>query len=242
MQTQHPFRRLLLKLSGETLQGETPFGIDSKALQTVVQGIKQLIDDGHEIAIVIGAGNIFRGMQLHAKGIPQSPADQMGMLGTIINGIALQQALEAAGLPAHLMSALSCPQVAENYSWQRARELLNHHKILIFVGGTGNPYFTTDSAAALRGLEIGADCLLKATQVDGIYSSDPRLHSDAKRFETISYHDILNQRLGIMDLTAIALCQRHHLPILVFHRRLLAQKQLVSALVQQHLGTLVQGD
>jgi uridylate kinase len=233
-----PYKRILLKLSGETLMGSQPFGIDSNACKKIAQTIKEMQDAGLQLAIVIGGGNIFRGISLNELGVERSSADQMGMLGTLINGIALQQALSHVNCRAMVMSALECPKVAETYNWHKALEALNSNTVLIFVGGTGNPYFTTDTAAAMRASEIHADIFLKATKVDGIYDKDPLKHSDAIKYKTITYSQILADKLGIMDSTATALCRSNHIPILVFNMNLLG-KEPIQNILSQHQGTIV---
>jgi uridylate kinase len=186
-----PYKRILLKLSGEMLTQGQPFGINGTACQELAHSIKNLQDSGLEIGIVIGGGNIFRGTNLEAIGIARSPADQMGMLATLINGIALQEALQSTGCKAKILTALDCPKVAEAYTWRAAMQALNEKQVVIFVGGTGNPFFTTDTAAALRASEIKADALLKATKVDGIYSKDPLKYSDAVKYSSLSYSEML---------------------------------------------------
>lgn len=226
-----PYKRLLLKLSGEILMGAKGFGIDSEACVNVARAILDLYKLGFEIGIVIGGGNFYRGVNFAKFGIARTPADHIGMLATLMNGIALQQALIAAGCPTTVMSALECPKVVESYRWDRAKDLLAEKKCLIFVGGTGNPYFTTDSAAALRASEMGVDLLLKATKVDGIYSQDPMHYPDAVQYREISYSQILAEKLGVMDATAIALCQRNAIPILVFNMKLLFENQQMIKLL-----------
>lgn len=218
-----------------------PFGINPHACQSLANNIKTLHDTGIEIGIVIGGGNIFRGNNLHAIGIERSPADHMGMLATLINGIALQEALQTAGCPAIVLSALECPKVAESYTWRAATDALENGKVAIFVGGTGNPYFATDTAAALRASEIQADVLLKATKVDGVYSQDPLKHLDAVKYSTLSYSQMLNEKLEIMDATAVALCRSNNIPILVFNMQKL-KDHAADILTQRHLGTFISGE
>lgn len=238
-----PYHRILLKLSGEMLLDDQAYGINLKACQALAASIKTLHDAKLEIGIVIGGGNIFRGIHFKEMKIARSPADQMGMLATLINGIALQQALENVGCPAKVLTALDCPKVAESYSWHRALDYLSNGNVLIFVGGTGNPYFTTDTAAALRASEIQADVLLKATKVDGIYDKDPLKFKDAKKYNHLSYSQALAEKLEIMDATSIALCRSNKIPILVFHMQLLKNNTLKDALIRQTTnGTLVSGD
>lgn len=231
------YKRILLKLSGEALMGKEPYGISQEACLQISEGIKDLVDQGMQIGIVIGAGNIFRGLKGDKLGIKRTPADQMGMLATIMNGIALGQSLEAVGVENIIMSAIDCQSIAEPYSWRGALHHLAHNRVVIFVGGTGSPYFTTDTAAALRASEIQAEILLKATKVDGIYSKDPLKYPDAIRYETLSYSEVLAQKLDVMDATAIALCMSNQIPIFVFN--MWATKKLSEALQNKNLGTLV---
>lgn len=238
MTSRLPYKRVLLKLSGETLRGSQPFGISAEACHEISQAIKGMQDAGLQVAIVIGGGNIFRGINLNELGMQRTPADQMGMLATLMNGIALQQALGFIGCQARVMSALECPKVAEPYNWYHALEALKENSVLIFVGGTGNPYFTTDTAAALRASEIHADVLLKATKVDGIYNKDPLKHPDAVKYDKMSYSQVLAEKLGIMDATAAALCMSSKVPILVFNMKLLGKEPIGNILSGKH-GTLV---
>lgn len=212
------YKRVLLKLSGEILLNSQLQGINLQACQALAASIGSLRSMGIDVGMVIGGGNLFRGIDVQAMGIKRTPADQIGMLATLINGTALQQILEGCGCRVKVLSALECPKIAETYTWQRALELLASGYSVIFVGGTGNPYFTTDTAAAMRGSEIGADLLLKATKVDGIYNKDPIKHSDAVKYSTIHYSQILTEKLEVMDATSIALCRSNYLPILVFKR------------------------
>lgn len=235
-------KRVLLKISGELLMGSQPFGIDPQACLTIAQSIKELRDSSVDVGIVVGGGNIFRGISLNALGVARTPADQMGMLATLMNGVALQQALEKIHCPAKVLSALECPRVAESYNWNLAKEYLSQRKVLIFVGGTGNPYFTTDSAAAMRACEIQADIFLKATKVDGIYNKDPIKHPEAVKYDKITYAQFLAEKLEVMDATAVALCQSNRLPILVFNMRLITEHKLIDVLHHQGQGTLVKGE
>lgn len=237
-----PYRRILLKLSGEMLANAQSQAIDAHACHNLAASIKTLHATGVDIGLVIGGGNLFRGMNFQAMGIRRTPADQIGMLATIINGIALQQALESCHCPAHVLSAIECPKMVESYTWRRAQELLGLGHVVIFSGGTGNPYFTTDTAAALRASEINADILLKATKVDGIYNKDPLKYSDAIKYETISYSQILAEKLEIMDATSIALCRSNHIPILVFNMEYVRQGQAHEVLKNPRIGTLVSGE
>lgn len=235
-----PYKRLLLKLSGEMLLGPgQSFGIDSKGCEYLASIVNEIHLHGYELAIVIGGGNIFRGIHLNESGIERTPADQMGMLATLMNGIALQQALQAINCKAKVMSALECPKVAETYNWRHALEALDAQEVLIFVGGTGSPYFTTDTAAALRASEIKADILLKATKVDGVYSDDPKTHPEAKRYQEISYTKFLSEKLKVMDATAIALCMTNKIPVLVFNMEQLGKHSVANLLQDRTKATLI---
>jgi uridylate kinase len=238
---QIPYKRVLLKLSGETLLADQTFGIHQKACLEVAHYIQKIQQIGLEVAIVIGGGNIFRGIDLRATGIPRTPADHMGMLATLLNGLAIQQSLISMGAQACVMSALECPSVAETYNWSKALKYLADGTILIFVGGTGNPYFTTDTAAALRASEIHADILLKATKVDGIYNKDPLQYFDAIKYEKISYSQMLAEKLKVMDATAIALCRSSQIPIFVFNMQRLIDEDIEKLLTNLSHGTLVEG-
>jgi uridylate kinase len=209
------YKRVLLKLSGEALMGEDGFGIDPDAAKRLAEKVKIFHDMGVQTACVIGGGNIFRG--LNAKGIERANADYMGMLATVINAVALQGALEGIGLDTRVQTAISMPQVAEPFIRRKAVRHLEKGRIVIFAAGTGNPYFTTDTASALRANEIQAEALLKATKVDGIYSADPHKDPNAKRYERISYDECLEQRLGVMDSTAFSMCRDNSIPIVVFN-------------------------
>lgn len=234
------YKRILLKLSGESLMGGQSFGVDPEACYRIASQVKELCLLGVQVGVVIGGGNIFRGAHATKLCMERTPADHMGMLATIINGISLQQAFERIGCESRIMSAIACDVMAESYSWKNALKYLEKGIVLIFVGGTGNPYFTTDSAAALRALEIQAEIVLKATKVDGIYNKDPMKHSDAKRFERISYNEVLSSQLQVMDATAIALCRENKIPIRVFN--LFADQALVKAVCDDTVGTLVHGE
>ena len=236
-----PYRRILLKLSGETLRGNEPFGIHQEACLQLARNLALFHQAGIQLGIVIGGGNIFRGLDLRLTGMPRTPADHMGMLATLLNGIAIQQALMALGVPVCLMSALECPQVAESYNWTRALRYLEEGHLVIFVGGTGNPYFTTDSAAALRASEIEADVLMKATKVNGIYDKDPFKYPDATKYETLSYSQVLAEKLQVMDATAIALCRSNQIPIFVFNMHRLSEEPLEEVLTCLERGTWVSG-
>jgi len=210
------FRRVLLKLSGEALSGEQGFGIATETLEHVCREIASVVALGVEIAIVIGGGNFFRGVKAQESGIDRAAADYMGMLATVINAIAMQQALQKRDIEARVQSAIPISPVSEPYVRDRAIKHLRNGRVVIFASGTGNPFFTTDTAASLRAVEIGAEVLMKATQVDGIYTADPKTNPDAVRYRHISYSEALRNQLGVMDATAFALCQEHNLPLRVF--------------------------
>ncbi|WP_298542784.1 UMP kinase [uncultured Aquimarina sp.] len=210
------YNRILLKLSGEALMGERQYGIDPKRLAEYANEIKQITNKGVEVAIVIGGGNIFRGVAGASKGMDRVQADHMGMLATVINGLALQSALEDADIPTRLQSAIKINEVAEPFIKRRAIRHLEKGRVVIFGGGTGNPYFTTDSAAVLRAIEINADVILKGTRVDGIYTADPEKDSQATKFDFITFDDVLRKGLKVMDTTAFTLSQENELPIIVF--------------------------
>ncbi len=210
------YKRILLKLSGEALMGDRQYGIDPKRLAEYAQEIKQITDRGVEVAVVIGGGNIFRGVAGASKGMDRVQGDHMGMLATVINGLALQSALEDYEIPTRLQSAVKINEVAEPFIRRRALRHLEKGRVVIFGGGTGNPYFTTDSAAVLRAIEINADVILKGTRVDGIYTSDPEKNADATKFDFISFDDVLSKGLKVMDTTAFTLSQENELPIIVF--------------------------
>ena len=210
------YRRVLLKLSGEALMGEQSFGIDPAVPQRLAEEIKPVCDAGVQVAIVVGGGNIFRGIQGAAAGMDRAQGDNVGMLATVINSLSLQDCFERNGMDCRVMSAIEMRQIAEPYIRRRAIRHLEKGRITIYAAGTGNPYFTTDTAAALRACEVGAEVLMKATNVDGIYDSDPRTNPEAKRFDTITYREVLNRDLKVMDATATALCHDNHMPIMVF--------------------------
>lgn len=231
-------RRVLLKISGETLLGSMSHGINGEALQKICERIVALHRRGCHIALVVGGGNIFRGIQSQsALRLERTPADHMGMLATMINGIAVSETLNAMGSSTTLMSSLDCPDIAERFQWHRALNLFDKGEILLFSGGTGHPYFTTDTAAALRGCELGVDILLKATlHVDGIYDRDPRLDPQAKKYARISYTELIEKKLGAMDLTAVTMCMGNKIPIRVFNLK----ESFEDALCEdKRIGTLV---
>ncbi len=215
--TEARYKRVLLKLSGESLAGEARFGIDPDRLRIVAGEIRDVVGLGVGVGIVIGGGNIFRGFQANADGMDRVTADHMGMLATVINALALQDTLERAGILTRVLSAIKMDQVAEPYIRRRAVRHLEKGRVVILAAGTGNPYFTTDTAAVLRGIEIGAEVIVKGTQVDGVYDADPKKHPAASRFQRLSYLDVLNRGLKVMDSTAISLCMDNRLPIVVFN-------------------------
>jgi len=210
------YRRVLLKLSGEALMGDRTHGIDPVVVGRILEEIRAAVQRGVQLAVVIGGGNIFRGIAGAAQGMDRAGADDMGMLATVINALALRDAFERAGFAATVLSAVNIDRMVEPFDRRRARRHLAAGRVIIFAAGTGNPFFTTDTAASLRALEIGADVMLKATKVDGIYDKDPVKHADAIRYDEVSYDEALAKRLGVMDATAIALCRDHDLPVRVF--------------------------
>lgn len=234
------YRRVLLKLSGEALLGDAPFGIDPEVLKSVAQEISILHREGVEIAIVIGGGNIFRGLNSSAYGLPRVPADHMGMLATMINSIALGEALNNMGAEARVMSAIDMNKVAEPYIRARAMAHLDKNRIVVLGAGTGNPYFSTDTAAALRAMETQAEVLLKATKVDGVYDSDPEKNPDARPYGRLTYHEVLEKNLKVMDLTAVSLAMGQELPIVVFNLR--RQGNIRKVLYGERVGTIIAGE
>lgn len=233
------YNRILLKLSGESLMGNQGFGIDAKMLQHYAEQVKELVDMGVQVAIVIGGGNIFRGLQAERSGIERVQGDYMGMLATVINGMALQSALENNDVYSRLVSALTINQVAEPYIRRRAIRHLEKGRVVIFSAGTGSPYFTTDSAAALRANEIGADVILKGTRVDGVYTADPEKDPLATRFDEITFAKVIAQGLNVMDMTAFTLCQENDIPIIVFDIN--DASNLRRIVLGERIGTLVTG-
>ncbi len=231
------YKRVILKLSGEALQGRTGYGINTVVTDSIAQQIKQVHEMKVQIAVVIGGGNIFRGQKAAQNGMDRSTADYMGMLATVINGMALQDALEKIGVFTRIQTAIEMRQLAEPYIRRRAIRHLEKSRVVIFVGGTGNPYFTTDTTAVLRAAEIGADVILKATKVDGVYSADPLKDKNAKRFKHLSYIDVLKKRLKVMDATAISLCMDNNLPVIVFD---LFQKGNIKKVISgENIGTII---
>ena len=233
----YQYKRVLLKLSGEALMGEGRYGIDPEVTERLAHQIKQLHEDGVEVGIVVGGGNIFRGLAGSAKGMDRAQADYMGMLATVMNALALQDAFERVDAPCRVMSAIQMNEVCEPYIRRRAINHLEKGDIVIFAAGSGNPYFTTDTAAALRACEIGAECLLKATKVDGIYDKDPVAHDDAIRFDRITHHEVLVRGLQVMDTTAAALCQDNRMPIIVLNIE--GEDNIKRALKGEPVGTVV---
>jgi uridylate kinase len=232
-----PYKKILLKLSGEALAGEAGYGIDTDVLKILASEIKEIREQGVQIAIVIGGGNIFRGLQGATKGMDRASADYMGMLATVLNCLALQDALEQEDVHTRVQSAIEMQQLAEPYIRRRAIRHLEKDRVVIFGGGTGNPYFTTDTTAALRAMEMGSEVVLKATKVDGVYDADPKLNKSAKRFESLPYIEVLQRGLKVMDSTAISLCMDNHLPIVVFD--LHAKGNLKRVVNGEAVGTLV---
>lgn len=236
-----PFKRALLKLSGEALAGDLRFGLDPKVLSYIAGEVAQVHAAGVEVAIVVGGGNFIRGETFSAEGaIDRTVADQMGMLGTLMNALALQSAIENKEIPTRVQSAVPIAQVAEAFIRRRAMRHLEKQRVVVFAAGTGNPYFTTDTAAVLRGLEIEADVLVKATKVDGVYDKDPKKHDDAVKYDTVTFTEAIEKRLGVMDQTAFTMCREHRLPLIVldFNR----PGSLLRAISGEDEGTLVGGE
>ena len=231
------YARILLKLSGEALMGNEAFGIDRAVAEQIAQDITEVHGLGVETAVVIGGGNIFRGLAASARGMDRATADYMGMLATVINALALQDALERAGTSTRVLTAIEMREVAEPFIRRRAIRHLEKGRVVVFAAGTGNPYFTTDTAAALRAMEIKAEVILKATKVDGIYTADPITHPEATRFDRISYLNVLERGLQVMDATAVSLCMDNHLPIVVFNLR--TPGNLRRAVMGEPIGSLV---
>ena len=234
------YKRILLKLSGEALIGKGDFGIDPEQIMEYIQQVKEIvIGEKVQVAIVIGGGNIFRGMQGEGMGIDRASGDYMGMLATVMNGIALQNTLEKVGLETRLMSSIEMNKVCEPYIRRRAIRHLENGRVVILAAGTGNPYFTTDTAAALRAVEIKADVILKGTRVDGVYTADPEKDKDAQKFDTVSFEEVLTRKLAVMDTTAFTLCQENNIPIIVFdvneigNLRRIVQGETIGTLVER---------
>ncbi len=234
------YKRILLKLSGEALSGEQPYGIDNNTLDFIAEEVKKVYDKKIEVAIVVGGGNIFRGVQAATKGMDRASADYMGMLATVINSLALQDSLEKHNIPTRVLSAIEMREIAEPYIRRRAIRHFEKGRIIIFAAGTGNPYFTTDTAAALRALEINASLFLKATKVDGVYDKDPARFSDAVKFDRLSYREAMERDLKVMDMTAFSLCRENNLPIIVFN--MVKEGNILKAVSGEKVGTLIKED
>ena len=231
------FKRIILKISGEVLIGEDGYGISSEVISGISREIKEVMELGVQVAVVVGGGNLFRGVDASLKGMDRTSADYMGMLATVINSLAFQDALEKIGVFTRVQSAIDMRQVAEPYIRRKAIRHLEKTRVVIFAGGTGNPYFSTDTAASLRAMEIGADALLKATKVEGVYDSDPMKNKDAVKFDRLSYIDVLKKNLRVMDATAISLCMDNQLPIIVFNIK--KEGNIVRAVMGEKLGTII---
>ena len=232
-----PVVRLLLKLSGEALAGDAEFGLDPVVMRRVAEDVAQARSQGIEIALVLGGGNLFRGAALAETGLGRVTGDHMGMLATVMNALAFRDVLQSSGVATTVLSAVPINGIVDGYAQQKAQQLLGAGEVVIFAAGTGNPFFTTDSAACLRGIEIGADVVLKATKVDGVYSADPELHPDAERFDALSYDDVIAQDLRVMDLTAICLCRDHQMPVVVFD--MASPGALGRIAAGERIGTLI---
>ncbi|HET7472780.1 MAG TPA: UMP kinase [Candidatus Limnocylindrales bacterium] len=233
------YSRILLKLSGEALLGDRPYGVDPKFVAFIARQVAEVHRLGVQIGIVVGGGNIFRGLAAAASGMDRATGDYIGMLATVMNGLALQDALERAGVPTRVMSAIAMNEVAEPYIRRRAVRHLEKGRVALFVAGTGNPYFTTDTAAALRAVEIGAEVLLKATKVDGVYDADPQTHPEARRYAELEYADLLRDQLKVLDAAAVSLCMENDLPIVVFD--LNQPDNITRVAAGEPVGTLISG-
>ena len=234
------YKKILLKLSGEALMGDQEFGISSDVITSYAKQIKEIVDLGVEVSIVIGGGNIFRGLSGAAQGVDRVTGDHMGMLATVINSLALQNSIEKLGVPTRVQTAIEMPKVAEPFIKRRAQRHLEKGRVVIFGAGTGNPYFTTDTAAALRAIEMETDVVIKATKVDGIYDKDPVKYPDAKKYETVTYNEVLAKDLKVMDATAISLCRENKLPIIVFNS--LTEGNLKRVIMGENIGATVVAD
>lgn len=234
------YKKILLKLSGEALMGDQEFGISSDVIASYAKQIKKIVDLGVEVSIVIGGGNIFRGISGAAQGVDRVTGDHMGMLATVINSLALQNSIEKLGVPTRVQTAIEMPKIAEPFIKRRAQRHLEKGRVVIFGAGTGNPYFTTDTAAALRAIEMGTDVVIKATKVDGIYDKDPVKFADAKKYEKVTYNEVLAKDLKVMDATAISLCRENKLPIIVFNS--LVEGNLKRVIMGENIGTTVVAD
>lgn len=240
MAEEYEYKRVLLKLSGEALAGDQGYGIDPKVVDELAEQIAEIVKGGVQLAVVVGGGNIFRGLSGAAEGMDRAQADYIGMLATVMNALALQDAFERKGIFSRVQSAITMQEVSEPYIRRRAVRHLEKGRVVILAAGTGNPYFTTDTTAALRACELDADCLMKATKVDGVYDSDPKKNPDAKRFDRISYMDVLSQGLNVMDATATSLCMDNDVPMIVFD--LTKKGNIKRALQGQNIGTVVYSD
>ena len=234
------YKKILLKLSGEALMGDQEFGISSDVIASYAKQIKEIVDLGVEVSIVIGGGNIFRGISGAAQGVDRVTGDHMGMLATVINSLALQNSIEKLGVPTRVQTAIEMPKIAEPFIKRRAQRHIEKGRVVIFGAGTGNPYFTPDTAAALRAIEMGTDVLIKATKVDGIYDKDPVKFADAKKYEKVTYNEVLAKDLKVMDATAISLCRENKLPIIVFNS--LVEGNLKKVIMGENIGTTVVAD
>jgi len=234
------YKKILLKLSGEALMGEQEFGISSEVIASYSRQIKEIVDLGVEVSIVIGGGNIFRGLSGAAQGVDRVTGDHMGMLATVINSLALQNSIEKLGVPTRVQTAIEMPKIAEPFIKRKAQRHLEKGRVVIFGAGTGNPYFTTDTAAALRAIEMNTDVVIKATKVDGVYDKDPVKYPDAKKYTTVSYNEVLAKDLKVMDATAISLCRENKLPIIVFDS--LVEGNLKKVIMGEQIGTTVLAD
>lgn len=234
------YKKILLKLSGEALMGDQEFGISSDVIASYAKQIKEIVDLGVEVSIVIGGGNIFRGISGAAQGVDRVTGDHMGMLATVINSLALQNSIEKLGVPTRVQTAIEMPKIAEPFIKRRAQRHLEKGRVVIFGAGTGNPYFTTDTAAALRAIEMETDVVIKATKVDGIYDKDPVKFADAKKYEKVTYNEVLAKDLKVMDATAISLCRENKLPIIVFNS--LIEGNLKRVIMGEDIGTTVVAD
>ncbi len=235
-----PYRRVLLKMSGEILAGERGFGIETAVVDDLARQVKTVAERGIEIGIVIGGGNFFRGASAADNGVDRVSADYLGMLGTVMNAVAFQNALERLGLDTRVLSAITITQMAEPYIRRRAIRHLEKGRVVIFAGGTGNPYFSTDTAAVLRGIEVGAALILKGTKVDGVYSADPIVDPGARKYDKLDYEEVISKKLRVMDLTAVTLCMENQLPILVFNMQL--DGNMLKAASGEAVGTIVRGE
>ena len=234
------YKRVLLKLSGEALMGEQEFGISSDVINSYARQIKEIVELGVEVSIVIGGGNIFRGISGATQGVDRVTGDHMGMLATVINSLALQNAIEKLGVPTRVQTAIEMPKIAEPFIKRKAQRHLEKGRVVIFGAGTGNPYFTTDTAAALRAIDMNTEAVLKATKVDGIYDKDPVKYSDAVKYDRVTYTEVLNKDLKVMDATAISLCRENKLPIVVFDS--LTEGNIKKVIMGENIGTVVVAD